>query len=155
MATDHRFKKTLRLSLVASLLLSAVNAQEQQSQPLSQSLQQEEHADFSQQWANPEQQRQYGGGSGQPYFPNGQPYSPNVQQYTPSPGSGLITRCEAPGTGGFFISKDRFPYAGSEAACKALGGSLADLNNQNFLLASDIVLSCAGPNKKAWIGYVE
>ncbi|KAL7329482.1 hypothetical protein PS15p_207574 [Mucor circinelloides] len=67
-------------------------------------------------------------------------------------GSGLITRCEAPGTGGFFISKDKYPYAGAAAACTALGGSLADISNQNFLLASDLVLTCAGPNQRAWIG---
>jgi len=69
-------------------------------------------------------------------------------------GSGLITRCEAPGTGGFFISKDKYPYTGAAAACTALGGSLADISNQNFLLASDLVLTCAGPNQRAWIGYV-
>ena len=69
-------------------------------------------------------------------------------------GSGLITRCEAPGTGGFFVSKDKYPYAGAAAACTALGGSLADISNQNFLLASDLVLTCAGPNQRAWIGYV-
>ncbi|KAG2198601.1 hypothetical protein INT47_001048, partial [Mucor saturninus] len=67
-------------------------------------------------------------------------------------GSGLITRCEPPGTGGYFISKDKYSYAGAFTACKALGGSLADLSRTNFLLASDLVLSCAGPNKRAWIG---
>ncbi|KAL9555773.1 hypothetical protein MBANPS3_002212 [Mucor bainieri] len=67
-------------------------------------------------------------------------------------GSGLITRCEAPGTGGFFISKDKYPYAGAASACTALGGSLADITNQNFLLASDLVLTCAGPNQRAWVG---
>lgn len=70
----------------------------------------------------------------------------------PYRGSGLITRCEAPGTGGFFISKDKYPYVGAAAACTALGGSLADISNQNFLLASDLVLTCAGPNQRAWVG---
>lgn len=69
-------------------------------------------------------------------------------------GSGLITRCEPPGTGGYFISKDKYPYAGASTACKALGGYLADLSNTNFLLASDLVLTCAGPNKRAWIRYI-
>lgn len=80
-----------------------------------------------------------------------QSYSPNEggRSYR---GSGLITRCEAPGTGGFFISKDKYPYAGAAAACTALGGSLADISNQNFLLASDLVLTCAGPNQRAWVG---
>lgn len=69
-------------------------------------------------------------------------------------GSGAITRCEYPGTGGYFISKDKYPYSGAVDACKALGGSLADLGGENFLHASDIVLSCTGPNQRAWIGYV-
>lgn len=66
-------------------------------------------------------------------------------------GSGLITRCEHPGTGGFFISKDAFPYSSASIACAAQGGYLADLSAKNFLLASDIVLTCNGPNKRAWI----
>jgi hypothetical protein len=67
-------------------------------------------------------------------------------------GSGLITRCDAPGTGGYFISRDKFPYSSATSACNALGGYLADLSSQNFLLASDLVLTCAGPSKRAWIG---
>lgn len=69
-------------------------------------------------------------------------------------GSGLITKCNAPGTGGYFISKDKYSYTGAATACIALGGFLADLSNQNFLLASDLVLTCAGPNQRAWIGYL-
>ncbi|KAI8048145.1 uncharacterized protein B0P05DRAFT_564683 [Gilbertella persicaria] len=62
-------------------------------------------------------------------------------------GTGLITRCEAPGTNGYFVSRDKFPYSSAESACHALGGYLADLSDQNFLIASDFVFSCAGPNK--------
>lgn len=68
-------------------------------------------------------------------------------------GSGLITRCEHPGTGGFFISRDAFPYSRASIACAAQGGYLADLSARNFLLASDIVLTCNGPNNRAWIRY--
>jgi hypothetical protein len=79
-------------------------------------------------------------------------YANSNQQQPTRYGSGLITRCDPPGTGGYFISRDKYPYSEATTACKALGGYLADLSNQNFLLASDIVLTCAGPNKRAWIG---
>lgn len=65
---------------------------------------------------------------------------------------GIITRCDAPGTNGYFVSRDKYPYSGAAAACKALGGSLADLSNQSFLFGADMLLTCAGPNTKAWIG---
>lgn len=66
-------------------------------------------------------------------------------------GSGLITRCEYPGTGGLFISRDAFSYSSASLACAAQRGYLADLSAKNFLLASDIILTCNGPNTRAWI----
>lgn len=66
-------------------------------------------------------------------------------------GSGLVTRCDHPGTGGYFITKDTHSYSGAADACSAKGGYLADLSHVNFLLATDMVISCAGPNQKAWI----
>lgn len=81
-------------------------------------------------------------------------HSPPNENHNTHYGSGAITRCEYPGTSGYFISKDKYPYSGAAAACTALGGSLADINADNFLHASDIVLSCTGPNQRAWIGYV-
>lgn len=68
--------------------------------------------------------------------------------------NGLITSCEYPGTHGYFILNENHPYSNAANACASFGGSLADLDNNNFLLASDLVLTCAGPNKRAWIGYV-
>lgn len=68
------------------------------------------------------------------------------------PNGGVITQCGYPGTAGYFISNDRVPYSEAENACKALGGFLADVSNENFLLITDVLTTCAGPNKNAWIG---
>jgi hypothetical protein len=60
-------------------------------------------------------------------------------------------KCDAPGTNGLFIVKDQSPYANATAACAANGGSLADLTNNNFASASDIISTCANSNR-TWIG---
>lgn len=72
--------------------------------------------------------------------------------YDETQSEGVITQCDNPGTGGYFISSDRYPYSEAESACTALGGYLADISNENFLLVTDLLTTCAGPNKKAWIG---
>lgn len=65
---------------------------------------------------------------------------------------GVITQCDYPGTAGYFISNDRVPYSEAENTCADLGGYLADVSNENFLLITDVLTTCAGPNKNAWIG---
>jgi hypothetical protein len=65
---------------------------------------------------------------------------------------GLSTECEYPGTSGIFISRNEYSYQNATSTCQKLGGSLVDLTNENILLASDLLLTCAGPNSRAWIG---
>lgn len=80
------------------------------------------------------------------------PYKDYDGQYGINSG-GLITSCRYPGTQGYFVTEEKYPYSAASDACSSFGGSLADLSNQNFLLASDLVLTCVGPNQRAWIGY--
>ncbi|KAI8878426.1 hypothetical protein K501DRAFT_277524 [Backusella circina FSU 941] len=66
--------------------------------------------------------------------------------------TGVIEQCEYPGVDGLFITNEKYAYANASLACESYGGSLADITNQNYLLGADMVLTCIGPNNKAWIG---
>ncbi|KAI8878219.1 hypothetical protein K501DRAFT_305148 [Backusella circina FSU 941] len=75
-----------------------------------------------------------------------------ISAYRGKESGGLITECEYPGTKGLFISRHKYSYQNATSTCQKLGGSLVDLSNQNILLASDLLLTCSGPNSKAWVG---
>ncbi|CEP14893.1 hypothetical protein [Parasitella parasitica] len=66
-------------------------------------------------------------------------------------GTPEVWECDAPGTEGFFISENEVHFEHAAAACANSGGILADITNQNFLFASDIILNCVGENENAWI----
>jgi hypothetical protein len=66
--------------------------------------------------------------------------------------SGIIEQCQFPGVDGLFITNEKYHYSNASLACESYGGSLADITNQNYLLGADMVLTCIGPNNKAWIG---
>lgn len=59
--------------------------------------------------------------------------------------------CDSPGTDGLFITDDAIKFGDAAAACAKHNGVLADITNQNFLLATDMVLNCVGENQNAWI----
>ncbi|KAI8992695.1 hypothetical protein BDB01DRAFT_779324 [Pilobolus umbonatus] len=63
---------------------------------------------------------------------------------------GIITQCGPPGTDGYFISTEYYSRMDAEKGCFDLGGYLVDLSTENFLLASDLILTCLGPHRKAW-----
>ena len=63
----------------------------------------------------------------------------------------LIWECDAPGTGGFYLSDNDVSFDDAADACAEHGGVLADLSNANFLFASDMVRNCIGENENAWI----
>lgn len=67
--------------------------------------------------------------------------------YTPP----KVYECDAPGTDGFYLTEDEVPYDDASNACARSGGLLADANNHNFLLLSDLVRVCVGENQNAWV----
>lgn len=69
-------------------------------------------------------------------------------------GTPEVWECDAPGTEGFFISENEVHFEHAAAACASSGGILADITNQNFLFATDMILNCVGENENAWIRYV-
>ncbi|KAF1799209.1 hypothetical protein V8B55DRAFT_1387399 [Mucor lusitanicus] len=66
-------------------------------------------------------------------------------------GTPEVWECDAPGTEGFFISENEVHFEHAAAACASSGGILADITNQNFLFATDMILNCVGENENAWI----
>lgn len=70
-----------------------------------------------------------------------------VLAYTPP----SVWECDAPGTQGFFISDEPVSFQDAPTSCAKHGGVLADIDNQNFLLATDMILNCVGQNQNAWI----
>lgn len=67
--------------------------------------------------------------------------------YTPP----KVYECDAPGTDGYYLTEDEVSYDNASDACVRSGGLLADANNHNFLLLSDLVRVCVGENQNAWV----
>lgn len=62
-----------------------------------------------------------------------------------------VINCDAPGTEGYFLTEDEVAYDDAADACIEAGGVLADANNHNFLLLSDIVRVCVGDGQNSWV----
>ena len=59
--------------------------------------------------------------------------------------------CDPPGTDGYYFAKNLTYWDEANHSCGD-EGILANVNNRNFEIATNLVRNCIGDNSAAWIG---